>query len=90
MSNHGKEANTDFEHSYDNPSDAILREHEAKVELDMMPCTGATNKGIPQRPVELIAPRYERIVAPFYSFFLHSLGLGMEPVNLIAFPIYPG
>ena len=57
--NAGKEANTNSEHSCDNPFDAILRQHEAKVELDRMPRTGATNKDISQRPAELMAPGYE-------------------------------
>ena len=30
----------------------------------MMPCTGATNKDIPQRPAELIVPRYETLFRP--------------------------
>ena len=41
--------NTNSEHSYDNPFDAIPREDEAKVELDRMPHTDATNKDISQR-----------------------------------------
>jgi hypothetical protein len=45
-----KEANTNSEHSYDNPFDATLREQEAKVELDRMPRTGATNKDIFSAP----------------------------------------
>jgi hypothetical protein len=77
-------------HSYDNPSDAILREHEAKVELDMMPCTGATNKDIPQRPAELIAPRYETpfksgLLRPSIPFFSVLLAWGWNQLIQLPF-----
>ena len=51
--------NTNSEHPYDNPFDAIPREHEAKVELHRMPHTDVTNKDISQRPADLMAPGYE-------------------------------
>jgi hypothetical protein len=49
------------QHSYDNPSDAILRKHEVDAELDRLTHAGVPYKEICRREEEMMAPRYKAL-----------------------------
>jgi len=49
------------EHSYYNPSDAILRKHEVDAELDRLTRAGVPYKEIRRREEKMMAPRYKAL-----------------------------